>query len=89
MDVEGVILTVIGFLADAVGWILGLIPNPDPFPQMLDDLQIEGSEPWAVAWYWISQFVDVPLVVEWLFLMFSMFAVGWLILTLWKWVKTR
>lgn len=89
MGVEDVILAILGFVANAVGWLLGLLPNPDPFPEVLDELSITGSEPWAVAWYWLSQFVDVPFAFEMLALFFTVFAVGWLIMMLWKWIKAR
>lgn len=89
MGVEEVILAILGFVVNAVGWLLGLLPNPDPFPTIIDNMTIQGDEPWVVAWYWLSQFVNVPFVISVIGLFFSVFAIGWLIQMLWKWIKAR
>lgn len=82
-------LDVLTTIVSMISALIGVLPNPDPFPAMLDDMERGGNEAFTVAVYWLGQFVDIPGCVVAIETWFLMFATAWLIMTVWKWAKAR
>lgn len=89
MDIGAIFLDILGTVSDFITTLLGILPNPDPFPQILDELQLTSSDSLTIAYYWLDQFVIADAVITMLGLWFLMFPLAWIILMLWKWVKAR
>lgn len=83
------LLDVLTTIVSIISALVGVLPNPDPFPAMLDDMERGGNEALTVAVYWLGQFVDIPGCVAAVESFFLMFALAWLIMTIWKWAKAR
>lgn len=89
MDIGKIFLDILTVISDTITTLLGMLPNPDPFPAIINNLRIEASNPFAIACFWLDQFLDLSLIISFLEAFFSMFAIGWIILMLWKWLKAR
>ena len=76
-------------VVDIVTGVIGVLPNPDPFPDLITQLDTSGNAVWMYAAYYLNQFVDVGMCSALIAGYFSMFASAWLIMTLWKWAKAR
>lgn len=86
--VQVVIVQFINLLADGVGALVGVLPNPDPFPAMLEGVQPDSSVA-SRMWYYADQFFDVAAIVGMIGSWFTIFAMAWLIQTLWNWGKAK
>lgn len=89
MDVADVFLSILRTVSDFITTLLGMLPNPDPFPEILDTLSLTSTDALAVAYYWLDQFFVADAVVTMLGLWFLMFPLAWVIMMLWKWIKAR
>lgn len=89
MDVLNAFLDILGAISEMIGSLLGMLPNPDPFPQILEQLELAGTDSVYVAYYWLDQFFIGDVVVTCLGLWFGMFPIAWIIMMLWKWMKAR
>lgn len=67
MDTLNYIFTVIGdaingvlqVLVDFVNVIIEVVPNPDPFQEMIDNMPDSVAIDWGFALYWIDSFIGV------------------------------
>lgn len=89
MDVSAIFIQILTVVSDAITSLVGMLPNPDPFPEIINDLEIDTSDNATIAFYWLNQFVDIPLITNVLAAYFTMFAIGWIIMMIWKWLKAR
>lgn len=89
MDVAGIFLAILATVSDFITTLLGMLPNPDPFPEILDTIELSSSDSLVVAYYWLDQFFIADAVITMLGLWFLMFPIAWIIMLLWKWVKAR
>lgn len=90
MDSVGeVFLAILGTVSDFISALLGMLPNPDPFPAILDDVAVQSGDALTVAYYWLDQFFIADAVITVLGGWFVMFPLAWIIMMLWKWVKAR
>lgn len=76
-------------LAAVVGTIGRILPNPDPFPQIIEGLNFGGNESSAIAFYWLNQFVDVTTVSYVLITWFVIFSLGWVYQFVWNLIKVK
>lgn len=77
-----------GFI-DVVAALLDVLPNPDPFPAMIDDLVVQGGDVVAVAYYWLDAFFVADAVVQIFTAWFALFALAWVIQWLWRLIRVR
>ena len=89
MDIGALFLSALAVVSDSITSLLSMLPNPDPFPEILDDLTLTGNEAVSVAYYWLDQFFIADAVVTVIGLWFLMFPIAWIIMMLWKWLKAR
>ena len=89
MDIGEIFLSILQVVSDSITALLSILPNPDPFPDILENLELETSNAGVVAYYWLNQFVDVPGVTYILATWFTMFGIAWVIMMLWKWMNAR
>lgn len=89
MDIATILLDVLEVVSDAITSMVGLLPNPDPFPGIIDAINVDTSDATTTAFFWLIQFVDLPAISAVLAAYFTMFAIAWIIMTIWKWVKAR
>lgn len=89
MDIGSLFIQVLAVISDTISSLLGFLPNPDPFPEILDGLQISASDSFAVAYYWLDQFIIADAVITCIGTWILMFPLAWIIMMLWKWVKAR
>lgn len=83
------LLALLNMANDFIYSLLGLLPNPDPFPGIFSDLTVDVSDVYRVAWYWLDSVFEMEMLLSVLTMWFEMFALGWVILMLWKWIKMR
>lgn len=79
----------INCVADGVSTLAGYLPNPDPFPGILDGLTLGQDTPGQTAFYFINQFVDVATILGIFLAWIPMFATAWIIQMLWNWAKAK
>lgn len=84
-----ILLNLFAALNDYVYTLLGMIPNPDPFPGIISGMDIEITDGYRVAWYWLDAVFDMEILLSVIGAWFTMFAIGWIIMMLWKWAKMR
>ena len=89
MDIGEIFLSILEVISDVITSFLSLLPNPDPFPDILDGLTLNGNDAVSIAYYWLDQFFYADAVVTTLGLWFLMFPLAWIIMMLWKWIKAR
>lgn len=89
MDIGAIFLGILKTVSDTITGFLSYLPNPDPFPEIIEDLSLTGSEPISIAYYWIDQFFYADAVVSALGTWFIMFPIAWIIMMLLKWIKAR
>lgn len=88
-------MVVVDFFLDILEAIAGFfnsileVVNPDPFPEMIQNMQFSADSPFVTAWAWINNFVDVGSMLlifqSWL----TMFVTAWAIMLLLRWIKAR
>lgn len=67
MEVLDYIFTAIGYavngvlqvLTDFINLIIEVVPNPDPFQQMIDEMPDSVAIDWGFPLYWIDAFIGV------------------------------
>ena len=93
MDIGEIFLEILATVSDAITALLSMLPNPDPFPQMLDTIESQGAladnTVFQIAYYWLDSFFIADAVITMIGLWFIMFPTAWIIMMLWKWVKAR
>lgn len=89
MDVLSGIFQVLGdavngvlqVIADFINLIIEILPNPDPFPEMIGDMSVSTTAEIGFSHYWLDAFVGVDfsagVLIAWATLMVasSVFAV--------------
>lgn len=89
MNIAEVFLDILTVISNSITELLSILPNPDPFPVIIENLELSGTEPVAVAYYWLDQIFYADAVVSVLGTWFLMFPIAWIIMMLWKWLKAR
>lgn len=84
-----IFLQILRVVSDSISALLGMLPNPDPFPTILDSLSLDSGNSLVVAYYWLDQFFMADVIVTMIGLWFVMFPLAWIIMMLWKWVNAR
>lgn len=82
-------LMVLNVVADSITTLLSMLPNPDPFPGIMQNISFDYVDGYRVAWYWLDSAIEMELFLSVLTAWFEMFALGWIIQMLWKWLKAR
>ena len=82
-------LQILEVVTNAITSLLGMLPNPDPFPGIIADMNFDATDSFRVAWYWLDTFIDMEIFLNVMTMWFSMFALAWIIQMLWKWIKAR
>lgn len=67
MDIIGGVFQVLGnavngllqVIADFVQLLADTLPNPDPFPQIVEELPVDALAGQYWAWHWVDVFVGV------------------------------
>lgn len=89
-DIIGhVIVDFINLLASVIQPVAAILPNPDPFPTIIDSLSIDGGSPGAIAYFYLNQFIDLNFIFGVMVTWFTMFGMAWLIQMLWNWAKLK
>lgn len=73
-------------LCDAVG---STVPNPDPFPPLIENLYIDDGSPGAMAFFYVNQFIDVTAILTMIYAWLVMFAMGWIFQMIWNLAKMK
>ena len=94
VDLQDLFLSILTVISETITALVGMLPNPDPFPQTIADFQqsyVSGglSDMFPVAYYWLDSFFIADAVITMLIAWFYMFPIAWIILMLWKWLKAR
>lgn len=84
-----VLVAIIDAVAGLIGDLAGLLPNPDPFPALLDGMTLDAGDAAAIAYYWLDTFFIADAVITAITSWVLLFPVAWLIMTLWRWAKVR
>lgn len=50
---------VLQVLADFINLIIEILPNPDPFPQMIEDMSVDTAANLGFARYWLDAFAGI------------------------------
>lgn len=87
--VEMAIVAFINAVADFVSAIANYVPNPDPFPELIENMVIDDGSIGAQAFYFINQFVDVGTIVGIFLAWFPMFALAWVFQLMWTLMKAK
>lgn len=89
MDAGQIFLVILEVVSNSITTLLGMLPNPDPFPEIIANVDFNAENGALFAGYWLDQFFDatfiIGITVSWLF----MFPIAWIIMMLWKWLKAR
>lgn len=70
-------------IADFINVIIGVLPNPDPFPAMIEEMAWVQGDVWSVSFFWLDSaisidfFVSVMLVYTGLLISSAVFALVW------------
>lgn len=88
-SVEYVIISILNAINDAVGSLTSVVPNPDPFPPLIENMVIDNGSFGARAFFYMNQFVDVGLIAGMILAWFPIFVGAWLIQMLWSWAKAK
>lgn len=89
MDIFELMVNGLEIASDAITSFANWLPNPDPFPEMLDNIENNPASELDFAMYWIGNFVDINTIIFILELWFVMFPLAWGIMTIHHWLKTR
>lgn len=83
------LLGIIDLLTQILETITSWLPNPDPFRD--GDVVVQNTDDFLInfAAYWMDTIWDMQLLVSMGVAVFEMFAIAWLIMTLWHWLKMR
>lgn len=54
---------VLQVIADFINLIISIIPNPDPFPEMIDNLGGSTAADLGFARYWLDAFIGIDAAV--------------------------
>lgn len=87
--VEMAIVAFINAIASFVNSVANAVPNPDPFPPLIENLVIDDGSIGAQAFFFINQFVDIGSILGILFAWFPMFAMAWIFQMLWTLAKAK
>lgn len=82
-------LMILQVVSDSISALLGMLPNPDPFPELMSNYTFDLGDFGRVAWYWLDSVFDLEISLSLLTAWFEMFAIAWIIQMLWKWMKAR
>lgn len=85
--VQRMIIAALNAVNDGISSLVGLLPNPDPFDELLAVGNLTGDPAAVLAFYWLNQFFDVSAIVAVIMTWLGMFALAWLIMMLWRWAK--
>lgn len=88
MDVISVFLDILEGIAGFFNAVLGLV-NPDPFPEIINDMTFDSSDPLVQGWAWLNNFIDVGALLLVFQAWLEMFLLAWAIMLLWRWIKAR
>lgn len=88
MDVISVFLDILEGIAGFFNAVLGLV-NPDPFPEIIESMEVSSADPIAQGWAWFNNFVDVGAILLVFQAWLEMFLLAWAIMLLWRWIKAR
>lgn len=88
MDIISVFLDILEGIAGFFNAVFGLV-NPDPFPEIIEDMTFDASSPVVQAWTWINNFIDVSTLLLIFQAWLEMFLLAWAIMLLWRWIKAR
>lgn len=80
------ILTVV---SDSIASLVGLLPNPDPFPEMIAGMSVDTVDAGRVAWFWLDNIIETEFFFSLMTAYFQMFSLAWIIQMIWKWIKAR
>lgn len=50
---------VLQVITDFINLIINVVPNPDPFPEMIDNLPEQSAVDMGFVWYWLDAAVGV------------------------------
>lgn len=79
-----VLQTVFEFVAS----IFAMLPNPDPFPEMIQEMGFENvGDVGAFAFWWCDQFIDMDMFITLALMWVELFPVAWVIMLIWRWIK--
>lgn len=84
-----IFLSILQVVSDAVTQLVSLLPNPDPFPEIINSIDFDAAGSGLMAIWWADQFIDMEFITQltlsWLF----MFPIAWVIMMIWKWLRAR
>lgn len=71
MDILGYVVQALGsavngvlqVIADFINLIISVLPNPDPFPAIVEELDVSNVGGVGMAHYWLDAFVGVDFAV--------------------------
>lgn len=46
-------------ITDFINLVISVVPNPDPFPQMIENMPDETALDMGMVWYWLDAFAGV------------------------------
>ena len=52
---------VLQVITDFINLIIDVVPNPDPFPEIIENLPESATANMGFAWYWIDTFCGVQV----------------------------
>lgn len=93
MDIGEIFLGILETVSNVITKFLSILPNPDPFPGILDNIEQQNllgdNSMFAIAYYWLDSFFIADAIITMISLWFLMFPIAWIIMMLWKWLKAR
>lgn len=82
MDLLGTVFEMLGaalngaiqVFTDFINLIIVTVPNPDPFPQVIEEMPVDLVIDMGYVWYWIDCFVGIDGAIQ----ILDLFVVLWL-----------
>lgn len=82
MDLLGAVFEFLGaalngaiqVFTDFINLIIVTVPNPDPFPAVIEEMPVEMVIDMGYVWYWIDCFVGIDAAVQ----LLDLFIVLWI-----------
>lgn len=87
-EIQELFIFILTVISDAITSLVSLLPNPDPFPEIIESMSITPNDAVATAWFWIDQFFVADMVLSVFGAWIIMFPIAWIIMIFWRWLKS-
>lgn len=58
-DMGQLFLQILAVVSNSISELLGMLPNPDPFPEIIAEMEFNAESGFVVTYYWLDQFLSL------------------------------